>query len=230
MIHILDHHAYCIAGQPEYIIPRILSWLEKKVGYRAKGNTDFRLEQYEVMGIDEARALKEATERKAVAGEKKIFIISARGITKEAQNALLKVIEEPPADTHFFLLVPTLEILLPTVRSRIHVEAGLAEREKSSKSSLAVAFLSDSIPKRLKTVQGLLKKAEEEAGKRTLVDFFDELERAIAEARELKPHTHEDKESTRALSEIFEVKKYSHDRAPSFKLLLEHLALVLPQW
>jgi hypothetical protein len=32
-----------------------------------------------------------------------------------------------------------------------------------------------------------------------------------------------------ALSELLEVKKYSRDRAPSFKLLLEHLALVLPK-
>ena len=29
--------------------------------------------------------------------------------------------------------------------------------------------------------------------------------------------------------ELLEVKKYSRDRAPSFKLLLEHLALVLPR-
>ena len=225
----LTHHCYCIAGQPEYVIPRILSWLEEKVGYQATGNPDFRLAHYDVMGIDEARALKEAAERKAVSGGENVLIISARGITKDAQNALLKVFEEPLADTHFFLVVPTLEILLPTVRSRIHVEPGLAEKEKNGTSSLAIAFLSDSIPKRLKTVQGLLKKAEEDASKRTLVAFLDELERGVAEARELKPNTREDKESALALSEILEVKRYSRDRAPSFKLLLEHLALVLPE-
>jgi len=35
--------------------------------------------------------------------------------------------------------------------------------------------------------------------------------------------------SPQALGEILEAQKYSRDRAASWKLILEHLALVLPQ-
>src|SRR5262249_23995919 len=36
----------------------------------------------------------------------------------EGANALLKVLEEPPGETVFFLLTQTPEVLLPTIRSR----------------------------------------------------------------------------------------------------------------
>src|SRR5207249_1485502 len=40
-------------------------------------------------------------------------------MTVEAQNALLKLIEEPPPRTRFLLVAERLEALVPTVRSRL---------------------------------------------------------------------------------------------------------------
>lgn len=217
MIESLEHHTYSIAGQPEAIIPKLRKSLER-MGYRTKGNPDFHVESYDVMGVDESRALKEEAGRKAVSGDKKIFFISARGITKEAQNALLKVFEEPPTDTHFFLIVPSFELLLPTLRSRLFIVA--APETIGEKTSLrAGTFLGAAIPARMKMVQGLLKSADEEAGKKELLAFLDEIERSLA--------TSERRSSATSLREVLKVKRYSRDRAPSFKLLLEHLALVL---
>lgn len=48
---------------------------------------------------------------------KKIFILDISGIKKEASNAMLKLIEEPPQNTYFILLTNTLNIL-PTIKSR----------------------------------------------------------------------------------------------------------------
>lgn len=48
---------------------------------------------------------------------KKIFILDINGIKKEASNAMLKLIEEPPQNTYFILLTNTLNIL-PTIKSR----------------------------------------------------------------------------------------------------------------
>ncbi len=220
MINSLEHHAYGIAGEAEEVVPKLLAALKKSAQFNAQGNPDFRSALYETMGIDEARALTEAAERKAVSGGKKVFIISARGITKEAQNALLKVFEEPSADTHFFLIVPSIEILLPTLRSRLCVIYA-PEAAGAEVSPRAQAFLRASIPARLRTIQGLLKSAEEETGKKTLVSFLDEIEQSLAMG--------ERNATLEALGAVLEAKKYSRDRAPSFKLLLEHLALVLPQ-
>ena len=52
-------------------------------------------------------------------GEKSIFVISAaEKMRPEAQNALLKVFEEPPAGVVIFLLANSGRGLLPTIRSR----------------------------------------------------------------------------------------------------------------
>ena len=49
----------------------------------------------------------------------KIFIIDeAHGLTNAAQNALLKLIEEPPARTIFILCTTELHKVLPTIVSR----------------------------------------------------------------------------------------------------------------
>lgn len=229
MLDSLTHHAYAIAGDGEEVIPQILSALERVAGFKPRGNPDFHSESYAVMGIDEARALKEASGRIAVSGGKKVFIVAADSITREAQNALLKVCEEPAADTHFFLVVPSFETLLPTLRSRLFV---LSAREANgmAASSRAEAFLRAQAPARLKTVQELLKAADDGAGRKTFIAFLDELERAIAaDTRVSKTQNHAGKRRAQALSELFRVKKYCHDGSPSFKLLLEHLALVLPK-
>lgn len=52
-------------------------------------------------------------------GRRVVVIDSAHLLTLEAQNALLKLIEEPPPATSFILVAESLEALLPTVRSRL---------------------------------------------------------------------------------------------------------------
>lgn len=52
-------------------------------------------------------------------GVRKVYIIPrAQDMTPEAQNSLLKVLEEPPEYAVFLLLAETAQALLPTVRSR----------------------------------------------------------------------------------------------------------------
>jgi hypothetical protein len=51
-------------------------------------------------------------------GARVVIIDRAETLTVEAQNALLKLIEEPPRRTAFVLVADQLERLLPTVRSR----------------------------------------------------------------------------------------------------------------
>lgn len=53
---------------------------------------------------------------------KAVLIINAQLLTHEAQNALLKVLEEPPQSTQFILTVDTIEALLPTIHSRCKIE------------------------------------------------------------------------------------------------------------
>jgi len=48
-----------------------------------------------------------------------VFISDAQLLSEEAQNALLKLLEEPPQSTVFILTVPTDKSVLPTIVSRL---------------------------------------------------------------------------------------------------------------
>lgn len=48
-----------------------------------------------------------------------ILVENAERMTTEAQNAFLKLLEEPPADTVIILTASTVQGMLPTIRSRV---------------------------------------------------------------------------------------------------------------
>jgi DNA polymerase-3 subunit delta' len=51
-------------------------------------------------------------------GTRVVLVEEAHLLTTEAQNALLKIIEEPPAHTIFILITDRIDALLPTIQSR----------------------------------------------------------------------------------------------------------------
>ena len=70
-------------------------------------------------GIDEIRDLKESVRYVPVNGKYKIFIIDeAHMLTKEAFNALLKTLEEPPAHVIFILATTESQKIPSTISSR----------------------------------------------------------------------------------------------------------------
>lgn len=54
----------------------------------------------------------------------KYIILGAYEFNSVSQNALLKVLEEPPRNIEFILISPTKSALLPTVRSRLPMRQG----------------------------------------------------------------------------------------------------------
>ena len=69
--------------------------------------------------VDQVRAVRENAYLSPYEGRVKIFIFEdAHRLNPAASNALLKVLEEPPADVVFVLITESPEDLLPTVVSR----------------------------------------------------------------------------------------------------------------
>lgn len=74
---------------------------------------------YTVIRVDDIRALRERLRRtRGRAGHRIAIIDSIDDTNPAAANALLKTLEEPPADTLFFLISHRPGGLLPTIRSR----------------------------------------------------------------------------------------------------------------
>jgi len=96
-----------------------------------------RFKSYRVVSfVEETFKLEHA---KAVVAESyisesqtKYIIFGGLSFTNEAQNSLLKVLEEPPKNIEFIILSPTKSNLLPTVRSRLPIIMGEVTHEGKS--------------------------------------------------------------------------------------------------
>lgn len=109
--------------------------------------------------VDDIRNIVEEVNKKPFEGDKKVIIIyNSDKMTVQAQNALLKTIEEPPKGVYIILLCENIESILPTIVSRcqVHKLKRLSEDEilefiskKNSKinenDAKVIASLSDGI-------------------------------------------------------------------------------------
>ena len=69
--------------------------------------------------VEQVRELVDDVPLAPVRGQQKVYIISNAGLLRrEAANALLKTIEEPPPGVTFILLGRTVDAILPTIVSR----------------------------------------------------------------------------------------------------------------
>lgn len=74
----------------------------------------------EMIKADDIRALINFSSIKSYLGGKKAVLIdNAENMNKNAQNALLKILEEPPKGEFIILITKDFEELLPTIRSRV---------------------------------------------------------------------------------------------------------------
>ena len=214
----MQHHAYYIEGS--------LSEFEAhKAALKPLWASAF-----ERFGIGESRELIALASLKNF--DEAVFLIGAASITGEAQQALLKLFEEPQAGTTFVLLVPH-GALLPTLKSRMlpyerqqpaqKKVLGSALPQPDHFSAQAAAFLRASGKERSDFITKLLK--DEEGTKERVRDFVNALE---AECVKLN-FTHS-AGGRQGLQDIAMVRDYAGDRSPSLKMLLEHLALSLPSF
>ena len=73
-------------------------------------------------GVDDVREIVEEINKKPFEGDKKVIIIyDGNKLTVQAQNALLKTIEEPPNGVYIILLCESLELILDTIKSRCQI-------------------------------------------------------------------------------------------------------------
>lgn len=74
------------------------------------------------LGVDAVREMIEDTAMASVEFDTKLYIFEdAEAMTVQAQNALLKVMEEPPEGVKLLLLTQSADSLLTTVRSRVRL-------------------------------------------------------------------------------------------------------------
>ncbi|MCL2012708.1 MAG: DNA polymerase III subunit delta' [Cystobacterineae bacterium] len=99
-----------------------LAWLCSERGQVQRGWLDAKAlskQPSAEIHVEQIRRLQERLHVRALEGKHKIaVIVDAHELNMQAQNALLKTLEEPPANTLLLLCTHQKELLLPTLKSR----------------------------------------------------------------------------------------------------------------
>ena len=224
------HHAYFIEGGSfEYIVKEL-----QKINFEVKGNPDFWHLDTENLTIEDARVIKDLQSQKPIAGDRRVFVIETFAMTVEAQNALLKVFEEPVAGALFIIVSPSAHILLPTLRSRMVVVSKRdAERQTFSPID-AKKFISSAPAKRIEMLKPILESKDIEGNKRAdkkaaavfLSALREECGISVSRMSEQSEFSRDEYATLEAIDlALF----YIFDRSSSVKLLLETVALSIPE-
>lgn len=216
------HHAYCIEGDKAEAIREVKKFLETELNLSVLGNPDVLFLEYDTFTINDGRVISEMAIKKPF-GERKIFTTAFNFITREAQNSLLKLFEEPTAATTFFLIVPSAVIFLPTLKSRLMIIGSPEAREAEKRTGNREAeFLKAPLKTRLEISKKLADSvSDEEKSKAEVLEFLEEIEQVLHQRKSSKG-------ASAALEEVMKAKRLIFGRSPATKMILEHIALVMP--
>lgn len=147
----IQHHAVLVVGDKEKLVEYTQSFFDVDTEYERVAFSELR--------IQDVRDLIKNAYSKPFESKTKTILLEATGIALEAQQALLKLFEDPPPSTKFILSIPSPAGLLPTLLSRLHI----AESNKSitvTTNSFFTIFQNSSFAGRLETIAHITKEKD----------------------------------------------------------------------
>jgi len=224
------HHAYLLNGNSSDF-SFLEETVEKIFDIKLARNPDAFVKKVDAFTVSDARAIVDFASKAAfVSGASKLILVYFSTITREAQNILLKTLEEPSSGTHIFILTPNVEMLLPTVLSRC-MRAELGEGNLvaglPSISESAEAFIKASVPERLKMIEKINKNKNKAENKALFLEILSGVE----------SHLHINKPKSvpggsldswrQSVEAVLQAKEYVYDKGAMGKMLMESVALVV---
>jgi len=220
------YHSYVVEGDPETTGVLLLDFLEVR-GLVEKNSPDILFQTYESFTMDNSGEIKDWHSRCGLGEGKRVCIIATKFINREAEQTLLKIIEEPASNTHFFIVIPDSSALLGTIISRVHV-IKTEQLIDTHLQKFVLSFISSTSKDRIDQVAQIIKenKDEENSGKLRsyATQFVNEIENIYFQKfkKDIK-----NKQVQFVLNELQKARGYLSTPGASVKMILEHLALVI---
>lgn len=132
---------------------------------------DLRFFQRENFLIEDSKLV--INEAMIAENRSKFIILMAQNYGIEAQNSLLRIVEEPPKNIYFIVVVPSKNRLLATIISRLPI---ILKKKKSSLTHLDVDFKKLSLEKIYSMLEQYQKEELERSfGREELKEFINAL-------------------------------------------------------
>jgi DNA polymerase III delta prime subunit len=221
-----QQHAFVIEAETEEGIEVAQEWAKKELGMESQANADVVVLRHGLFSVEDARKVYDVASQAPFAGDSKVVIIAASRAYHEAQNALLKLFEEPPPGTYLFFILPSLGGLLPTLRSRVQE---LNSKEGSKKiNEEAEKFITATKEKRSAMIKKLTSGADEDERRENREEAIAILNGVEAVAYE-KLKRGDSGAVAALLGDIATLRGHLYDRSAPVRMILEHLSLVTPK-
>ncbi len=210
------HHAYICRGSQVAWKQELRDFFDTKMSDMVW--IDY---QYEKLGVDEVRELREILSEKTAG---RCIIIDAERFTSDAQNAFLKLLEEPAENTHIFVLIPPQVFILETVQSRT-IELSQTTTVQNPISPIK-DFLFNSVAGRLDSIETLTKSREESLQSYEVHQFLDQLESGLYTVFSKKQNL----QYAEYFAAIRDARSWAMQTGFPMKNIVEYLAMVLPEF
>ena len=207
------HHAYVVTGSAEKGSARVTAMLATR-GVAVVGNPDLLSLSYPELLVDDVRDTILPFASLKPLGERKYVIVAFSRANANAQNALLKAVEEA-GSTVFFFCVDSIGHMLPTLRSRaiaVMLPRGTEVHEEAEE------FAAATFDMRLSAVEKMASAASKSQDRTPVRSFVRGLINAFkADA------------PAAALRDLLDADQYMRMQGSSVKAVLGHLAVTLPR-
>ncbi len=187
---------------------------------------DFYENFFDTFNIDQSRDLRQKIMTRPIFAVKKVFLLGVMSFTDEAAISLSRILEEPPENSHFFLISSLAENVPLVLRSRLVsiFEKGSFELN-IQKRDFYEKFFKANPAERLLLVKNTA------SDKNIALEFLNELEIILSEKikkEQRQPNLF--KNLLFSLEELQANRRFLFDRAPSARMIIEHFALTLPKF
>lgn len=170
-----------------------------------------------VITIDIIRSTRQWLSMTPISSDKKVLIISqAHAMNAQAQNAFLKILEEPAENTYIFLIINHKDQILPTIYSRtmpIYFSRARAIPEDSDSELIEKIISTNNAPERMRIFTQ--QKIEKDKIYDWLLNCVPKLrKRAIAD---------KSKNTAKALQDLLD--RLAHPKSQNWQLIAENLII-----
>lgn len=197
----ISHHATLLRGDFDEACSVLRDMLQ--FDFQSVADPDISYIKRDALTIDEVRDLSSRALQMPVVRDSMTFIVAADTINSQAQNALLKLTEDPPTHARFVFILPHSAPLFGTLRSRFRIIDINTTARVLDKNTQTVAI-------RMKEIARMTKD-KDNAG-------MEELLRTAEASLRLNPQS-------RASKALITARRYIETQGSSPKMLLEHLAI-----